>query len=118
MALTQQELQSLLEVRQRSPHQLLGMHRLDDGSGLIVRALAPNSEKVEVQPVHEKDKPTFELHRIGNTAVFEGGTNEASRVYAYELVITNHDGGRQRTRDPYSFLPTLSESDLFLFGQG
>ena len=78
----------------------------------------PNAAKVEVQPVHEKDKPTFELHRIGNTPLFEGRTSEAGQVYAYELVITNHAGDRQLTRDPYSFLPTLTEADLYLFGQG
>src|SRR6266478_228572 len=118
MALTQQELQSLLEVRNRAPHQLLGMHPLGDGSGLVARALVPNATKVELQPVHENDKPSFELARIGNTPLFEGGTNEASQVYAYDLVITNQAGDRWRTRDPYSFLPTLGESDLYLFGQG
>src|SRR5258708_5442283 len=118
MALTQQELQSLLEVRNRAPHQLLGMHPLGDGSGLVARALAPNASKVELQPARENDKPAFELRRIGNTPIFEGGTSEASKVYAYELVITNRAGERWRARDPYSFLPTLSESDLYLFGQG
>src|SRR2546423_7556434 len=118
MALTQPELQSLLEVRNRAPHQLLGMHPLGDGSGVVARALVPNATKVELQPVHENDKPGFELGRLGNTPVFEGGTNEASQVYAYDLVITNQSGDRWRTRDPYSFLPTLGESDLYLFGQG
>src|SRR2546425_719432 len=118
MALTQHELQSLLEVRNRAPHQLLGMHPLGDGSGLVARALVPNATKVELQPVHENDKPSFELGRIGNPPVFEGETNEASQVYAYDLVITNQAGDRWRTRDPYSFLPTLGESDLYLFGQG
>src|SRR5712691_3443113 len=95
MALTQQELQSLLEVRNRAPHQLLGMHPLGDGSGLVARALVPNATKVELQPVHENDKPSFELARIGNTPLFEGGTNEASQVYAYDLVITNQAGDHQ-----------------------
>src|SRR5438445_118650 len=103
MALTQPELQSLLEVRNRAPHQLLGMHPLGDGSGLVARALVPNATKVELQPVHENDKPSFELGRIGNTPLFESGTNEASRVYAYDLVITNQGGDRLPTRDPYGF---------------
>src|SRR6266705_5180002 len=118
MALSHQELQSLLEVRNRAPHQLLGMHPLGDGSGVIARALIPNAAKVELQPVHEREKPAFELHRIGNTPVFEGGTVETSHVYAYDLLITDHAGNARRTRDAYSFLPTLGESDLYLFGQG
>ena len=118
MGLTQQEMQSLLEAKCRAPHQLLGMHLLDDGSGLVVRAMATNAAKVAVEPIHEKEMPAFELHRSGNTPVFEGGTNDAGRIYAYNLVITDPAGNVLRTRDPYSFLPTLGESDLYLFGKG
>src|SRR5439155_14275262 len=118
MGLTQQELQSLLEAKCRVPHQLLGMHPLGEGSGIVARALAPNAARVELHPVHEKDKPAFELNRVGNTSVFEGATNEANRVYAYDLVFTDAAGNVHRTRDAYSFLPTLGESDLYLFGKG
>src|SRR5439155_14062473 len=62
--------------------------------------------------------PTFELTRLGNTPVFEGVTTDASRVYAYELVITDPAGNVRCARDPYSFLPTIGESDLYLFGKG
>src|SRR5262245_11346579 len=118
MGLTQQDLQSLLEAKCRAPHQLLGMHPLGDGSGLMVRALTANAAKVAVEPVHEKEMPAFELQRTGNTPVFEGTTNGAGRVYAYDLVMTDSAGNVCRTRDPYSFLPTLGESDLYLFGKG
>src|SRR5262250_2074773 len=101
MGLTQQELQSLLEAKCRAPHQLLGMHLLGDGSGLVVRAMAANAAKVSVEPTHEKEMPAFELQRVGNTPVFEGGTNDASRVYAYDLVTTDSAGNIRRTRDPF-----------------
>jgi len=118
MVLTQEELRSLIDVNQRSPHQLLGMHPLGDGSGLVVRTLQPNAAKVEIQPVHEKDKPAIKLERIPNSDVFEGVTKLANRVYAYDLVVTDKKKHTRRTRDPYSFLPTLGESDLYLFGKG
>ena len=118
MVLSQDELRSLTEVRNRCPHQLLGLHPLGDGSGLIARAMVPGAAKVEFQPVHEKDKPTIKLKHIPKTDVFEGTTAEASRVYAYDLVVTDHSGQSRRARDPYSFLPTLGESDLYLFGKG
>ena len=94
------------------------MHPLGDGSGLVVRALVPNGAKVEIQPVHEKNKPAITLKRIPKTDVFEGTTKEANRVYAYDLVLTDQAGKVRRTRDPYSFLPTLGEADLYLFGKG
>ena len=78
----------------------------------------PDAAKVAVQPTHEKDKPQFELQRIPNTDVFEGVTKSANKVYAYDLVVSTHDGKMRRTRDAYSFLPTLGESDLYLFGKG
>ena len=118
MVLTQQELRSLVEAKTRSPHQLLGLHALGNGGGLVARALVPNAAKVELQPAHEKDKPVIRLERIPKTDVYEGTTTEADRVYAYDLVITDDSGATRRTRDPYSFLPTLGEGDLYLFGKG
>ena len=118
MILTPQELASLVQVQTRSPHQLLGMHPLGDGSGLVVRAMLPNAAKVEVAPTHEKDKPRFKLKRLHDSGVFEGVTHQAQRVYAYDLVVTDDQGAVRQTRDPYSFLPTLGETDLYLFGQG
>ena len=118
MLLTKDELHSLVELIHQSPHSLLGMQPLGGRAGLVVRAFLPDAAKVEVQPVHEKDKPRFALQRIHESGLFEGTTKSAKDVYAYDLVITNHQGRTRRTRDAYSFLPTLGESDLYLFGKG
>jgi 1,4-alpha-glucan branching enzyme len=118
MVLNPEELRSLIEANHRAPHQLLGMHPLGDGSGLVVRALLPDATKVEVQPTHEKNRPSFALKRIHEAGVFEGVTTAAREVYAYDLVITDGRKHVRRTRDAYSFLPTLGESDLYLFGKG
>ena len=118
MLLTKDELRSLVELKHQSPHSLLGMQPLGDKSGLVVRAILGGAKKVEVQPVHEKGRPKFELKRIPNTDVFEGETRLANSVYAYDLVITDPQGKTRRTRDAYSFLPTLGETDLYLFGKG
>ncbi len=118
MILTKDELRSLVGLIHQSPHMLLGMHPLGDHSGLVVRALVPGAQKIEIQPVHEKNRPAFALQRIPETDVFEGGTTAAKEVYAYDLVITDARGQVRRTRDPYSFLPTLSPADLYLFNKG
>ena len=99
MLLTKDELRSLVELKHQSPHSLLGMQPLGDKSGVVVRAVLADAKKVEVQPVHEKDKPKFELKRIPNTDVFEGVTKLANSVYAYDLVITDHQDKIRRTRD-------------------
>jgi len=94
------------------------MHPMGEPAGIVVRALIPDAKKVEIQPVHEKTRPAFELKRIPKTDIFEGVTQAASAVYAYDLVITDKQGNVRRTRDAYSFLPTLGEADLYLFGKG
>jgi 1,4-alpha-glucan branching enzyme len=118
MILTQEELESLVGAMHRSPHQLLGMHPLGDGSGVVVRAQVLNAAQVEIQPVHEKNKPRIKMNRLHECGLFEGVTKETNRVYAYDLLIMDYQGNVRRTRDPYSFLPTLGETDLYLFGQG
>ena len=118
MILTPDELRSLVDLKHQSPHTLLGMHPMGEPAGIVVRALIPDAKKVEIQPVHEKTRPAFELKRIPKTDIFEGVTQAASAVYAYDLVITDKQGNVRRTRDAYSFLPTLGEADLYLFGKG
>jgi 1,4-alpha-glucan branching enzyme len=69
-------------------------------------------------PTIERKKAAFQLERIHPSGLFEGATTATNRVYAYELVITDYQGQRRRLRDGYSFLPTLGEVDLHLFGEG
>jgi 1,4-alpha-glucan branching enzyme len=118
MILSEAELAGLVQVQHRSPHQLLGMHPLGDGSGLVARAFLPNAASVKIVPTHEKNKPAFKLKRLHPDGLFEGVTRAATQVYAYDLVITDKEDRVYQTRDPYSFLPTLGEADLYLFGQG
>ncbi len=118
MILSQSELDSLVRLVHRSPHQLLGMHPLSGGKGVVARVFWPSAARVEVHPTHEKSKPSFGLKRIHNSGLFEGVNRRTGEVYACDLHVWDEDGRFTTTRDPYSFLPSLSESDLFLFGEG
>ncbi len=118
MVLTREEIQSLVQLKHPSPHTFLGMHPLGDKSGVVVRTFLPGAAQVEVRPVHEKQKPSFKLNRIHESGLFEATTKKSDQVYAYNLVITDHQGKVRTTRDAYSFLPTLGETDLYLFGKG
>ena len=118
MILSPAELESLVKVEHLCPHQLLGLHSLGEKKGLVARAFAPGAKSVEVLPVHDKSKPSFALQPLDYTGYFEGTTKKASEIYAYDLKVTWPDGTVQQGRDPYSFLPTLGELDLHLFGEG
>src|ERR1700754_3806757 len=109
MLLTPDELQSLVGLKFRSPHQFLGMHPLADGNGVVARVLIPEAAEVRGEPVHEKNQPALKLKRIHESGVFEGVTKQAKRVFAYDLVVTDRNGKTRRGRDAFSFLPTISE---------
>jgi 1,4-alpha-glucan branching enzyme len=93
------------------------MHLLGTGAGLVARVFWPRAAEVEIIPTHEKNKPRIRLQQI-RPGLFEGTTAQAKAVYAYDLLITEQDGTKVQSRDPYSFLPTVGETDLYLFGQG
>jgi len=118
MILTQGELDALTQTRCHNPHQYLGMHRLGDGKGVVVRAFIPHATEAKAVPTHEKSKPVIPLKKIHESGVFEGVDTTAGGIYAYDLEVVDGGGAGYRTRDPYSFLPTLGESELFLFAQG
>ena len=61
MILAPEELRSLVELKHRSPHELLGMHPLGDGTGVVVRALVPDAAQIEIVPTHEKNQPKIKL---------------------------------------------------------
>lgn len=118
MILSHSELESLVGLVHRSPHQLLGMHPLSGGKGVAVRVFWPTAARIEVRPTHEKSKPSFALKKIHESGLFEGVTRGSKEVYACDLVVWDDRGNCVTTRDPYSFLPSLEESELFLFGEG
>ena len=118
MLLTPQELADLTGLRHRSPHSLLGLHSLGDGSGLVGRAFIPGAARVEIVPVVQAAGPVFELERVDEAGLFEGQTSKTKAVYAYDLRVTWPDGSHSQGRDPYSFWPTVGETDLFLFNEG
>ena len=91
------ECSRLMQVEEKNPHHLLGMHLFDisaEGNktkkkkGIVVRALLSNASQVKVVPVYDKKKPSFELKRLHPSGLFEGISVDCSEIYAYDLVIT------------------------------
>ncbi len=118
MLLTPSELDSLTRLIHRSPHTLLGLHPLGDGSGMVGRAMIPGAVAVQLVAVHDRSQSALDLGRLDSSDIFEGIQRSASQVYAYDLRIQWADGSLTQGRDPYSFWPTVSENDLHLFGEG
>ena len=103
---------ALLAARDHhEPHRILGAHPSADG--VVVRVWWPEAESVKV--IVDDGEPLELPHRA--SGLWEVVIPGATEVPRYELEVA-HQGRVQRTRDPYSFLPTLGELDLHLVGEG
>ena len=106
------DLERLIALRHRDPHTILGPH--PGSRGTIIRAYRPDAEQVSVIPDGGK---AIAMRRREGTDLFEVLVEGDQRVFRYRLEILLRDGARISIHDPYSFLPTLSDMDLYLLGE-
>ena len=95
------------------PHDVLGAHPA--GSGVIVRAYRPDAAAVRVVPTRGN---VVELQRRHLAGVFEGRLPRRQLPFRYRLEVDYPGGQTVTLDDPYAFLPTLGELDLYLAGEG
>ena len=114
MRLSPAELTALVDAKETSPHRFLGLHPLA-GGGLVARSLFPWASACElVLEGPTKPVPMKQLHASGVFEVELPGT----ALFRYRFRVTYPDGVSRLVDDPYRFLPTISEDDLFLLGKG
>ncbi len=117
MILSETELCTLLEARNGTPHSLLGLHSLGANKGIVGRALIPGAISVKVIPTQDSGE-AFELKRVDDSPLFEATTGKTDTPFPYQLEIDYDKGVVLQQHDPYSFLPTLTDADLYLYGEG
>ncbi len=98
------------------PHAVLGAHPGPDG--VVVRTLRPLAESVTVVLADGRRFPASHLHE----GVF-AATLPVTEVPDYRLAVAYPGPGgaaglETTVDDPYRFLPTLGEVDLYLIGEG
>ncbi|MGC9451021.1 MAG: 1,4-alpha-glucan branching protein GlgB [Oceanipulchritudo sp.] len=114
MIISKEELKRLTEARHHHPHQVLGMH--PHKQGLVVRALLHDIQGCEVVDIASDER--FPLKRIAGSDLFEGTISGRKEVFPYRLRVKRPNGEIHQFFDPYSFLPGLTDEDLFLFNKG
>ena len=99
-----------------SPHEILGAHaeRRDGTRGIVVRALHPDAVAATCL-LADRSEP---MERVDARGIFEVFLPRASFPLAYRLRFDFADGQSWDRGDPYAFLPTLGEADLYYFGEG
>ncbi len=107
-------LQALLEGRMTDPHSILGMHEGEEG--VIIRVFDPEAEAVSVR--FGKNSRTIQaLTKIHPDGLFAAAFPE-KKFFPYLVEKQFPNGSVFCSRDPYSFLPTIGEMDLYLFNSG
>ncbi|HZP58971.1 MAG TPA: 1,4-alpha-glucan branching enzyme, partial [Opitutaceae bacterium] len=118
MILSKTELKAFLEAKHATPHDRLGMHPFTRGNshGLVVRALLREAERCEVVDVGSGE--AWPMTRLADEGFFEIFIPRKKSVFRYQLRAALRNGETRQFYDPYSFLPSLSEQDLYLFNEG
>src|SRR5262249_18509559 len=107
-----QEIQRIIELRHPSPHDILGLHLTGDGA--VVRAYRPEASGIDLLPDFG-GRISMAPMRQG---LFEAHLPGRQQAFGYLLEVHYPDGARFVLRDPYNFLPTWGEMDLYFAGEG
>jgi 1,4-alpha-glucan branching enzyme len=116
------DIQALLQARHTSPHSVLGMHLQTQGkvTAVVVRAFLRDVIECRVvdQDAKSASKKAYEMTRLNPEGLFELRLPRRKALFRYTLKATYASGVVREFSDPYCFLPTLSDQDLYLFNEG
>ena len=118
------EIERLVAGQHHDPHSVLGAHPVPGEGpvveGTVIRALRPLAASVTAvlpdgsrHPMTHRHLGVFEVMVPGEAAVLPN-----TGVRDYRLEVTYVDSDPQLQDDPYRYLPTLGELDLYLIGEG
>jgi 1,4-alpha-glucan branching enzyme len=113
--LTEKEITDIIRSDLRDPFKTLGMHW--EKKGISVRAFLPEAVSVKVCETG-KSKTSYAMTRVHADGIFEVAIPARKKFFAYEFACTLHEGSSKRFRDPYSFLPVMTEQSRYLFNEG
>ena len=100
------------------PFQVLGNHIIEwrGKKSVAIRAFLPEAEEVWVVDIKTKKLHTMEkIHKAG---FFQAILAEKREVFPYRIRTKSVEGTESEFYDPYSFLPVLTDFDIYLIGEG
>ncbi|RJP23085.1 MAG: 1,4-alpha-glucan branching protein GlgB [Candidatus Abyssobacteria bacterium SURF_5] len=110
-----QDIERLLNGEFSNPHAILGAHPLKHpAQGVVVRAFHPDAVQVDLQ----SDRATVRMTRIHPGGLFAAALMNETLPFDYRLTFTFSNGETWERRDPYAYLPTLGDMDVYLLGEG
>ena len=108
----------IIHADHHDPFSVLGAHivEVNGNRAVAVRAFLPEAKEVSlIEAATSKD---FKMIKIMEDGFYEVFLPDHSEVFPYKFKKTNYDNTIEIFNDPYSFLPTLTDYDLYLFNSG
>src|SRR4051812_13771962 len=87
-------------------------------AGVVARAFVRGAKACEVVDLDATPPKSFPMEQVAKEGLFEAFIPKRKDVFRYQLRATYASGEIRQFFDPYCFLPTLSEQDLYLFNEG
>ena len=115
VAVPAREQEQLAAGAHHEPHRILGAHPAVNGrtEGAVLRAFHPDAQAVWALV----GESSYRLHPLGQ-GLFGTFLPRAPLPLAYRLRFEFSDGARWERDDPYRFLPSVGETDRYLFNEG
>ena len=110
----------IINTESRDPYTVLGIHpiasKTSECKGFSVRAFIPNASGVTV--VVGSDGKRYNMEKLHDGGFFEAVIKDRKDIFTYTLEVADSTGNTYTFRDPYSFLPVITDYDLHLFNEG
>lgn len=113
----EEDLKDLLKGNYRYPHELLGMHKLNETNQLLIRVLCPQAERITIQSLSDKNK-VYAIEEKTVDGLFVCKINQEENSFLYKLVCEDGKGHIWSYIDPYQFKTSITSEELYLFGIG
>src|SRR3990172_5961861 len=115
------EIRKIVNTDHFDPFTVIGAHLMERKGiqGIAIRAFLPEAAKAEVVELLDgAEVQTHLMTKVADEGFFELYVPNRTIVFPYKLRRYSDSGESQTFFDSYSFLPTLTEFDLYLFNAG
>ncbi|MBU1105538.1 MAG: 1,4-alpha-glucan branching protein GlgB [Candidatus Riflebacteria bacterium] len=109
--------EAIVRTDSHDPFQALGAHVAEQKGKkcVVVRAFLPDAVKVEIVDI--SNGQAFEANKLHDAGFFEA-VIDRTEVFAYRLKTYYANGASAEFYDSYAFMPSIGETDQYLFNEG
>ncbi|MGA9116957.1 MAG: 1,4-alpha-glucan branching protein GlgB [Bacteroidota bacterium] len=115
------EVYRIIFIDHHDPFSILGAHVMEHngGTAVVIRAFIPDAVSLAVVVRGQRGTGReYPMDRVHEEGFYEAVIPDHTEIFPYELRKTLPDGRSEVFHDSYSFMPTLTDFDIYLFNAG